>query len=104
MIPEASTDITMSTWPSDVTSCSRYISEVERGDHADLLEEVEEVELVPVLHELAVLDPPDVDGPHLDRVPRRGHTVEGAIVGASVGESSNHAISGHHQIVHRRFD
>src|SRR5258707_5969770 len=80
------------------------ISEVERGDHADLLEELEVVELVPVLRELAVLGPPDVDGTHLDRVPRRRHTVEGTSVSASVGEPPDNAISGHHQVVHCRFD
>ena len=76
-----STDITMSTWPSAVKSCFG-VSEVERGNHTDLLEEVEEVELVPVLDELAVLGPPDVNGTHLDRVACRRHTVEGTIVSA----------------------
>jgi hypothetical protein len=55
-----------------------------------------------VLRELAVLGSPDVDGAHLDRVPSRRHSVESASVSASVGESPDDAISGHHQIVHCR--
>src|SRR4051812_16354892 len=80
------------------------ISEFERGNHPDLLKQFEEVQLVPVLHEFAVPDPPDVDGTHLDRVPRRGHTVEDSSVSASVRESSNNTISSRHQIVHCRFE
>src|SRR5215813_13210479 len=72
------------------------ISEVERGNHADLLEEFEVVELVPVFCELAVLGSPDVDGTHIDRVPGRRYSVERTSVRASVGESSNDTISGHH--------
>ena len=37
-------------------------------------------------------------------LPGRRHSVEGTVVGAPVGESSDHTISGHHQIVHGRFD
>src|SRR5215470_6880314 len=60
------------------------ISEVERGNHADLLEEFEVVELVPVFYELAVLGSPDVDGTHLDRVPGRRYSVERTSVRAAV--------------------
>src|SRR6516165_3805779 len=80
------------------------ISEVEHGNQADLLEEFEVVEFVPVFCELAVLGSPDVDGTHLDRVPGRRYSVERTSVRAPVGESPDDAISGHHQIVHGRFD
>jgi hypothetical protein len=73
------------------------VSELERGNHADLLEDVEQIELVPVLDELAVLDPPDVDGTHLDPVPCRRYSPEGTVVGASVGESPDDPVSRDHQ-------
>ena len=61
----------------------------ERGERFDLLEELEVVELVPVLVEATVADPPDVDRVHLDLRAARRDAHECAGLAAAVGVAAD---------------
>src|SRR5436309_2410731 len=50
--------------------------------------------------ELAVVNPPDVDRPHLDRPAGRGNAVERPVVRGSVSEAPGHPVTGLDEVVH----
>src|SRR2546423_9044668 len=71
----------------------------ERGDRADLLEELERVELVPVLGEQAVADAPDVDRVHFDLSAAGGHAEERSGVPAAIRVAANDGGAGVDDVV-----
>src|SRR3954467_8788657 len=75
------------------TVCRGASAETQRRQDADLLEDLEEVQLVPVLDEHAVRDPPDVDAPHLHRPAAGGDAQKVAGGGAAVHEAADDPVA-----------
>src|SRR6516165_3897369 len=74
--------------PSGLAALRRL---AKRRHRADLAEDVECVELVPVLDEAPVLDPPDVDRAHGKGIPGRGIAKETPCVRAHIAVATHHA-------------
>src|SRR5215471_9222383 len=84
-----------------------------RRHGTDLAEDVERVELVPVLDEAPVLDPPDVDRAHGKGIPGRGIAKETPCVRAHIAVATHHAravrraediLGEHFEVGHARYD